>query len=81
VASTSGSGTKHLDLTYTKTNTDPSTTFQVKLIWDASSGQYADNQQSPTKRFWWIVVDGVTYYWFDRKQGNSWYTDSSGTIL
>lgn len=81
-ASTSNMGIKLLKVVYTKTNTDPHTTHTVWLAWDGT--QYVDNNETPTKRFWWVTVDGVTYYWFQRWDASGdapgWVTHSSGTM-
>ncbi len=81
-ASTSNLGIKLLKVEYTKTNTNPPTTYVVQLAWNGT--EYVDNNEAPTKRFYWVTVAGVTYYWFDRLDASGdapgWVTDSSGTM-
>jgi hypothetical protein len=63
---------------------DPNGATIVNLAWSAGLSMYVDNGESPTKRFWWVTVHGVRYYWYETINNSTdvptWDTQSSGTF-
>ncbi len=76
-----GSGIKRLEVKYNPQG-DPNLRRPITLAWSAAHG-YVDNAE-PTKKFWWVTVSGVRYYWYqelsDATDPPTWQTKSSGTF-
>ena len=78
-----GSGIRTLKVEY-HPGGDRNTTTTVNLSWSSTWQWYVDNGESPTKRFRWVTVRGVRYYWYETINNStdvpSWDTKSSGTF-